>query len=91
MSNNEMITKIRELKELQSLIDEATAEAEAIRDELKAMMTDTGVSELTVDVYKLRYTSVTSNRFDSKAFKENYSELYAQYCKPSTSMRFTVA
>ncbi len=90
MSNNEMVNKIRELKELQSLIEEATAEAEAIRDTLKAHMTEAGVSELNIDVYKLRYTSVTSSRFDSKAFKANYSELYSMYCKPSTSMRFTV-
>lgn len=38
MSSNEMSAKIRELKELQQLIEEATAEAEAIKDEIKAAM-----------------------------------------------------
>lgn len=40
MSKNEIATKIRTLKELQALIDEAEQEAEAIKDELKAYMTE---------------------------------------------------
>ena len=36
MSTHELTAKVRELKELQQLIEEATAEAEAIKDELKA-------------------------------------------------------
>ena len=36
MSINEMESKARELRELQALIDEATAEAEALKDALKA-------------------------------------------------------
>ena len=38
MSTNEMESKARELRELQALIDEATAEAEALKDALKAAM-----------------------------------------------------
>lgn len=91
MSTHELTAKVRELKELQQLIEEATAEAEAIKDELKAHMKAAGTSEMTVDVFKLRYTSVTSNRFDTNSFKATHSELYTQYCKPSTSMRFSVA
>ncbi len=91
MSTHELTAKVRELKELQQLIEEATAEAEAIKDELKAHMKAAGTSEMTVDVFKLRYTSVTSNRFDSTAFKTTHGDLYKQYCKPSTSMRFSVA
>ena len=40
MSINEMESKARELRELQALIDEATAEAEALKDALKAAMGD---------------------------------------------------
>ena len=40
MSMNEMESKIRELRQLQALIDEATAEAEAIKDTIKAEMGD---------------------------------------------------
>lgn len=40
MSINEMESKARELRELQALIDEATVEAEALKDALKAAMGD---------------------------------------------------
>lgn len=91
MSTNELTTKIRELKELQALIDEATAEADAIKDELKALMTAEGKEEMTVDVYKVRYTVVKGSRFDSSAFKKTHSELYKQYSKETETRRFSVA
>ncbi len=91
MSTNELTTKIRELKELQVLIDEATAEADAIKDELKALMTTEGKEEITIDVYKVRYTIVKGSRFDSAAFKKTHSDLYEQYSKPTETRRFSVA
>ena len=38
MSNHELEGKIRELRQLQSLIDEAEREAETIKDAIKAQM-----------------------------------------------------
>ena len=38
MSIHELESKIRELRQLQTLIEEAQAEAEAIKDDLKAYM-----------------------------------------------------
>lgn len=40
MSTNEIAAKCRELRELQALIAEAEAEADAIRDTLKAAVGD---------------------------------------------------
>lgn len=91
MSTNELAKKIRELKELQALIDEAQAEVEAIKDGVKALMTAEGTEELTVDVYKVRYTVVKSNRFDTSAFKKTHAELYSQYTKETETRRFSVA
>ena len=91
MSTNELATKIRTLKELQALIDEAEAEIEAIKDEVKALMTSEGADELTVDIYKVRYTVVKSNRFDTSAFKKTHADLYSQYTKETETRRFSVA
>lgn len=91
MSTNEITTKVRDLKELQALIEEAQAEAEAIKDEIKAYMAATGKEEMTVDVFKVRYTTVTSSRFDSAAFKKTHGDLYAQYTKQTETRRFSVA
>ena len=50
MSNHELESKIRELRQLLSLIEEAEAEAEAIKDAIKAHMGDS--EELHAGEYK---------------------------------------
>ena len=91
MSTNEMTAKVRELKELEALIAEAQAEAEAIKDELKAQMTAQNVEEIAVDVYKVRYTTIQSERFDTTAFKKALPEIAKQFTKTSVTRRFSIA
>lgn len=92
MSNNTIITKIEELKELEALIEEAKAEAESIRDELKAQMDSEGLEEKEVGQYIIRFTSVLSTRFDTKRFKEALGEnTYKAFCKEVASRRFSIA
>lgn len=91
MSENEIYTKLRTLKELEMLITEAEEEAEAIREALKAHMKERGTQELRAGAYKARYTAVTSSRFDSAAFRKCHADLYAQFTKRTVSHRFTVA
>ena len=90
MSVNEMTKKVRELKELKAMIDELSAEAATIEDEIKAEMTARNVNEMAVDVFKIRYTTVNSTRFDSSAFKKAHGDLYAQFSKQTTSRRFSI-
>lgn len=85
-----MTAKVRELKELKAMIDELSAEAATIEDEIKAEMTARNVSEMAVDVFKIRYTTVNSTRFDSSAFKKVHGDLYAQFSKQTTSRRFSI-
>ncbi len=91
MSTNELTKKIRELKELQALIEQAQAEAEAIKDDLKAYMIDNDTDEMNVDVFKIRYAVVKGSRFDTAAFKRTHADLYAQYTRQTETRRFTVA
>lgn len=46
MSTTELSSKVKELKELQQLIEEATVEAEALKDQIKAEMTARSVDEM---------------------------------------------
>ena len=91
MSQNEMITKIEQLKEWESILEEAQAEVEAIRDCIKTQMLDQGTEELQVGTYIVRWTSVLSNRFDTTAFKRVMPEVYKEYTKQVASRRFTIA
>ena len=90
MEKQELIKKVRELKELQVMAEELQAEITAIQDELKAEMTAQDVTELQVDVFKIRWTPVTTNRFDSTAFKKLYCDLYNQFTKVVESKRFSI-
>jgi len=91
MSVNEMTGKVRELKELRAMADELAAEITTIEDTIKAEMTARDTEEMTVDVFKVRWTTVKSNRFDTTAFKTTHADLYGQYCKETTTRRFSVA
>ena len=89
MSANELNAKIRELRELQALIEEAQAEAETIKDELKAHMGE--AEELRAGEYKLTYKTVTSTRLDTKALTAALPEVAQRFSKTTTTRRFCVA
>ncbi len=83
--------KCKELKELVRMSEQLNAEIESIKDELKAEMLARNTDEIITNEYKIRYTAVTSNRFDTTSFKEKYNDLYNQFVKTTTSKRFSVA
>ena len=91
MSTIEITTKIEALKELEDLIEEAKAEAESLRDEIKAEMLNRDTEELTAGQYIVRYTTVLSNRFDSTAFKKVMPDVYQAYTKQTSSRRFSIS
>ena len=91
MSTVELSNKIEALKEREAVIDEAQADAEAIRDEINAEMLKRNTEELQAGAYIVRWTSVLSQRFDTTAFKKVMPEVYKAYIKHVTSRRFTIA
>ena len=91
MSRNELIAKIEALNEWEAVIEEAKAEAEAIRDSIKQEMLERETEELTAGQYIVRYTNVISNRFDTTSFKKTYGDLYKAFTKQSASRRFTIS
>ena len=91
MSQNEMITKVEQLREWEALLEEAQKEIEALRDSIKAEMLAQDTEELQVGAYIIRWTSVLSNRFDSTSFKKEYADLYKTFTKQVTSKRFSIA
>lgn len=90
MSKNELISKIEALNEWEAIIADAQAEADALRDSIKAEMMEQNTEELVAGAYIIRWTSVLSNRFDSTAFKKVYGDLYKAFTKQIASRRFTI-
>ena len=91
MSSKELTNKIESLRDLESLIEEAKAEAETLRDEIKSEMMLRDVEEMSIGQYIVRFTSVLSNRFDTTGFKKAYADLYKEYTKQVASRRFSIA
>lgn len=89
MSINEMERKARELRQMQALIDEATAEAEAIKDALKAAMGD--AESVQAGEYKITWKTVTSARIDTAALHKALPDVAAAFTRETTIRRFCVA
>ena len=91
MSTIEITSKIEALRELEELIEEAKADAETLRDEIKAEMMERDIEELSDGQFIVRFTTILSNRFDTTGFKRAYADLYKQYTKQTASRRFTIS
>ena len=91
MSMNDLISKIEALNEWETLMNEAKAEAEALRDRIKAEMLERNTEELTAGAYIIRWTYVLTQRFDSTAFKKAHEDLYKDFTKQTASRRFTIS
>lgn len=90
MSNAELETKARELRELKRMQEELAAEMTALEDTIKAELTRRAVDELTTGEYRIRWTRYASSRFDSTAFKKDHADLATVYTKTTEARRFTI-
>lgn len=86
---NDMEMKIRELRQLQALIAEAEAEAEAIKDQIKAQMGDS--EELLAGEYKVTWKVIESSRLDTTALKKALPDVVERFTKKTAARRFCVA
>ncbi len=91
MSKIELLAKIELLNRYETMMEEIKAEADKVRNSIKAEMEAREVEELIAGQYIVRWTSVLSNRFDSTAFKKVMPELYKAYTKQTASRRFTIS
>ena len=91
MSKYELLANIELLNKYEAMMEEIKAEADRIRNTIKAEMDAREVEELIAGQYIVRYTSVLSNRFDSTAFKKVMPEMYKAYTKQTSSRRFTIS
>lgn len=88
MSTNELEKKCRDLRLLQALIDEAQAEAESIKDSIKAYM---GATEaLQAGEYKITWKAIESTRIDTAALKKIMPQIAEAFTKTTTTRRFCV-
>ena len=88
MSIREIESKARELRQWLAIIEEAQAEVEALKDEIKAAMGE--AEAVQAGEYKISWKNVTSSRLDTAALKQALPEIAARFTKESTTRRFTI-
>lgn len=91
MSKIELLAKIELLNKYETMVEEMKAQADTIRNEIKAEMEARELEEMIAGQYIIRYTAVLSNRFDTTAFKKVMPEIYKAYTKQVSSRRFTIS
>lgn len=90
MSIYEIEAKAAELMGVREQIAELESIKTALEDALKMAMAEAGQESLKAGRYSLTWKVVTSQRFDTTAFKKAMPDLAAQYTKESRSCRFTI-
>ena len=91
MTEKMIENRIKKLQAIEAQREELEAVAESIRAELKADLEQKGVDELKTRNFLIRWKEIISNRLDGKALKAALPDVYGQFCKASTSRRFTIA
>lgn len=91
MSVTELENRIVKMQEWEQLAEDAAAEAEAIRDTIKAEMLARDTEELAAGRFIVRWRSVLTSRFNSSEFKKAMPDVYAAFIRQSQSRRFSVS
>ena len=89
MSISEMEVKARELRQLQDLIEEAQAEAETIKDAIKAAMGDS--ESVQAGEYRITWRAVTSARIDTSALRKALPDVAERFTKETVTRRFVIS
>lgn len=90
MSNETLSTKVHDLRELNRMAAELEAEIEAIKDEIKAHMTEIGTDALEGSDFRITWQPVSSTRIDTKKLAADFPDIYSAYGITSTVRRFTL-
>lgn len=90
MSNIEMDSKVKELRELKRMKDELESMIEGLQDELKAVMTARGTDILQGVDWKVTWKQYSSSRIDTTALRQALPDLAARFTKVGVYKRFSL-
>jgi hypothetical protein len=91
MSINDLTTTASEYREIQAMIKELEAEAEALKQQMIREIDARKVDTLAAGIHTIRYTLYESARLDGAKLKADQAAMYDQYSKKTVSTRFQVA
>lgn len=90
MSIDIMNAKVSAYFDLMAQIEQLQAEADKIKDTLKAQMLEWETEELEGDGWRATWHNTSNTRFDSAQFKKDHADLFNKYAVKTTGTRFTL-
>lgn len=90
MVDMELTEKVITLKQMKMEAEELADQIAAVETEIKGELQARGVDELRAGPFKVRWTAVTSYRFDTSKFKVIHAALYDQFSRPIETRRFSI-
>lgn len=87
LTNKQIDNRMKKLVDLEAEKKRIQDEIDRIKNEVQEEMADVEVLETAN--FNIRYTFVTSARFDSKAFKAAHPMMYDKYTKETKTRRFS--
>lgn len=91
MTERMIENRVKKLSALEEQIAQLQEQADAIKGELKADLEEKDLDELKTKNFLIRWKEIVSSRLDGKALKAALPEIYSQYCRQTSSRRFTIA
>lgn len=91
MTERMIENRVKKLSALEEQIAQLQEQADTIKGELKADLEEKGLDELKTKNFLIRWKEIVSSRLDGKALKAALPEIYSQYCRQTSSRRFTIA
>lgn len=87
MTERQIENRIKKIEELEAQKKALEEQISSLKAEVQEQMQEQGTLETAH--YTIRWTKVTSERFDSKSFKSKHAELFSEYVKSVESRRFS--
>ena len=81
------IRDIRTLEAKNNELEEMKKEKEAL---IKSVLNETGLEEMQIGAFTVRFQNIVRNNFNTTAFKKKYLELYNAFIKQSNYRKFTI-
>lgn len=91
MTNKEINKIFADLAEYNRIKEEAEQAAEALKDQIKAYMTENALDTLAGLEHKATYKPVTASRLDTAKIKKDMPKIAEAYTVTTTSNRFIFA
>lgn len=87
MTERQIENRIKKIEELEAQKKALEEQISSLKAEVQEQMQD--IETMETAHYTIRWTRVTSERFDSKSFKSKHAELFSEFVKSVESRRFS--